>query len=110
MPSIHSLTRLCLVYEAKGGGYLKAEDRRINAVLPAVPYTKTISTRRICYRYDNTRPEHCSVTGTCSSEPLHIDHRISRDPIHTVTFTGWNDQLLIGGVSATASQIKKLRD
>jgi len=99
-------TRLCLDYEAKGGGYLKAEDRRTNTILPAVPYTKTISKRQICYRYDEISPEHCSVNLTCLSEPLHLDHRISRNPIHTVTFTGWSDPVPSGGASVTASQIE----
>jgi len=97
---------LCLDYEAKGGGYLKAKDRRNNAILPAVSYTKTVSNRQICYRFDNGRPEHCSVTGTCSLEPLQLDHRISRDTIHTVAFTGWSDPVPTSGASVTASQIE----
>jgi len=100
------LTRLCLEYEAKGGGYLIAEDRRTNAILPAVPYTKTVSNRHVCYRFDDALPEHCSVTGTCLSEPLHLDHRISRDPIHAVRFTDWSDPVPTGGTSVTASQIE----
>jgi len=99
-------TRLCLDYEAQAGGYLKAEDRRNTTILTAVPYTKTVSNRQICYRYDDAPPEHCSITGTCSSEPLHIDYRISRDPIHTVTFTGWSDPVPKGGTLMTASQIE----
>jgi len=101
-------TRLCLNYEAKGGGYLKTKDTRgdIHTVLPAVPYTKTDSSRQVCFRYDETPPEHCSVTRTCSSDPLHLDHRISRDPIHIVTFTGWSDPVPTGGTSVTASKIE----
>ena len=98
-------TRLCLDYEAKGGGYLIAKDRRNNTILPAVPYTKTVSNRRICYRFDDVPPEHCSVTGTCSTEPLYIDQRISRNSIHSVRFTGWSDPIPTGGTSMTASTI-----
>ena len=101
-------TRLCLNYEAKGGGYLKAKDTRgdIHTVLPAVPYTKTASSRQVCYRYDDAPPEHCSVSGTCSSEPLHLDHRISRVPIHIVRFTGWTDPVPTGGTPVTSSKIE----
>jgi len=77
-----------------------------HTVLSAVPYTKTVSNRRICYRYDDTPPEHCSVTGPCSSEPLHLDHRISRDPIHTVWFTGWSDPVPTRGTPVTSSKIE----
>jgi len=99
-------SRLCLDYEAKGGGYLIAEDRRNNTILPAVPYTKTVTNRQVCYRFDDAPPEHCSVTGKCSSEPLQLDHRISRDPINTVTFVDWSDPVPTGGTSKTASQIE----
>jgi len=99
-------TRLCLEYEAKGGGYLKAKDLRNNTTLPAIAYTKTVSNRRICYQFDNVPPEHCSVTGSCSSEPLHLDNRISRDRVHTVRFTGWSDPVPSGGTSLTASKIE----
>jgi len=103
---IRFVTRLCLNFEAKGGGYLKAKDLRTNTVLSAVSYTKTVSNRQLCYRFDDAPPEHCSVTGTCSSDPLHLDHIISRDPIHTVVFTGWSDPVPTGGMSVTASQIE----
>ena len=46
------------------------------------------------------------MTGACSSEPLQLDNRISRNPIHTVTFTGWSDPLPRGGTPLTASQIE----
>ena len=101
-----TIDRLCLDYEAKGGGYLIAEDRRTDAILPAVPYTKNVSNRRICYRYDDAAPEHCSASGTCLSEPLHLDHRISRDPMHIVRFTGWNDPVPNGGTLVTSSKIE----
>jgi len=95
-----------LEYKAKGGGFLKAKDSRNNTILPAVPYTKTVSSRQICYQFDNISPEHCSVTGSCSSEPLHLDHRISRVRIHTVRFTGWGDPVPLGGTSLSASKIE----
>jgi len=98
--------RLCLDYEAKGGGYLKAEVKKNNTILDAVPYTKTITNRQVCYRFDDAPPEHCSVIGNCPSEPLHIDHRISRHPIYTVVFTNWSDPVPVGGTSEMASKIE----
>ena len=97
--------RLCLEYEAKGGGYLIAEDRRTHVILPAVSYRKTVSNRLICYRNDDAAPEHCSVSGTCLLEPLHVDQRISRVPIHIVRFTGWSDPVPTGGTPVTSSKI-----
>jgi len=98
--------RLCLQYKAEGGGFLIAKDTRDNTVLPAVPYKKTVSHRQVCYRLDKVQPEYCSVTGSCSLEPLHIDQRISRDPIQTVRFAGWSDPVPAGGASVGASKIE----
>ena len=100
------ILRLCLDYTAKGGGYLKAKDRRNNQVLPAVPYTKTWSTHQICYRFDDVPSEHCFVNGSCTFEPLHVDKRISRNSVHTVTFCGWSDPVPLGGSLDTASKIE----
>jgi len=103
---IHLPTRLCLGYEVIGGGYVKAKDLRTHTILTAVPYSKTVSNRQVCYRFDNVPPVHCSVTGACSTEPMYISSRISRDPIHTVTFTGWSDPVPTGGTLLTASMIE----
>ena len=100
--------RLCLEFEAKGGGYLKAKNLRANSLLPPSPFAKTTFSRRICYRFDNVPPEHCSIGGSCLSEPLHIDQRISKAALHTVTFTGWNDPVPPGGTDITASKIESL--
>jgi len=100
------VTRLCLEFEAKGGGYLKAKDLKTNTVQTASPFSKTLNSRRVCYRFDNVPPEHCSVSGSCSSEPLHIDQRISKAALHTVTFSGWNDPVPSGGADITASKIE----
>jgi len=100
------VTRLCLEFEAKGGGYLKAKDLKTNTVLTASPFSKTLNSRRVCYRFDNVPPEHCSASGSCQSEPLHIDQRISRAALHTVAFFGWNDQVPPGGTATTASKIE----
>jgi len=79
---------------------------RTNTNLPVKPYRKMTSNRQVCYRFDDTPPEHCSIIGSCASEPLHLNQRISREPIHTVTFTGWSDPVPMGGTSVTASTIE----
>jgi len=97
---------LCLDYEAKGGGYLKVKDPRNHTILPAMPYTKTLSNRQVCYRYDDSPPEHCSVVGECTYEPLLLVRRISRDPINIVKFTGWSDPVPTEGTPVTSSKIE----
>ncbi|XP_052788838.1 uncharacterized protein LOC128223605 [Mya arenaria] len=97
---------LCLEYEAKGGGYLKAIDRRTNTALSAKPYHKTVDQRTVCYRFDSQPPEHCSKLSICSSEPLRVDKRITRSKLHHVEFDGWVDPVPSGGVSRTASSIE----
>jgi len=74
--------------------------------MQATPYRKTTANRLVCYRFDNVSAEHCSVIGTCHTEPLQIDSRISRDAIHTVTFAGWIDPMPVGGSAVTASKIE----
>ncbi|XP_052788796.1 uncharacterized protein LOC128223559 [Mya arenaria] len=97
---------LCLEYEAKGGGYLKAKDMRTQTVLSAKPYDKTVKQRTVCFRYDNQPPEHCSKISTCRSEPLQIEKRITRSNFHHIEFGGWSDPVLQGGASRTASSIE----
>ncbi|XP_052788827.1 uncharacterized protein LOC128223594 [Mya arenaria] len=97
---------LCLEYETKGGGYLKAKDTRNNIDLSAKPYAKTSEQRTVCYRYDNQPPEHCSKLSTCSSEPLKLDKRITRSNLHHVQFDGWLDPVPLGGATHTASSIE----
>jgi len=98
--------RLCVDYEAKGGGYLKAKQISTQTIKQATPYKKTTASRLVCYRFDNVPPDHCSVKGTCHTEPLQLDSRISRDAIHTVTFAGWLDPVPVGGSAMTASKIE----
>ncbi|XP_052788825.1 uncharacterized protein LOC128223590 [Mya arenaria] len=97
---------LCLEYEVKGGGYLKAKDTRTQTVQSAKPYHKTVKHRTVCYRYDSQPPEHCSQLSTCGSDPLHLSKRITRSYFHNVEFDGWLDPVPPGGASHTASSIE----
>jgi len=97
---------LCVVFEAKGGGYLKANDTRGSSSLAPTPYEKTKTNKNACYSFDNAPPEHCSKVGSCDFDPLQIDNRITRDGIQTVQFTGWIDPVPTGGLSDTASTIE----
>ena len=70
------------------------------------PYRKTSTTRTICYRYDNSKPEHCSQRGTCTSEPLQLQARVSTTPNIRVTWQGWTDPIPPGGRAEHASSIE----
>ncbi|XP_052789886.1 uncharacterized protein LOC128224179 [Mya arenaria] len=96
---------LCLQYEVKGGGYLKAKDTH-HTVYSAKPYRKNVEQRTVCYRYDSQPPEHCSKLSTCDSDPLYFDKRITRAYFHKVEFEGWVDPVPQGGVLRTASSIE----
>ncbi|XP_060552014.1 uncharacterized protein LOC132713433 isoform X3 [Ruditapes philippinarum] len=102
--------RLCIQFEAKGGGYVKRKDfRGFITIKNALPYTKTSTTETICYRYDDSSPEHCLEKRNCiggETEPLQISNRITRSPIIPVTFSGWMDPIPRGGNSLHASQIE----
>lgn len=98
---------LCLTYEVYGGGYLKSLDwTSAQAVHGAVAFQKTLTSRDICFRYDDTPPKHCSADGSCSSEPLRLEHRITRSHIHTINFKGWLDPVPDGGTPVHASGIE----
>ncbi|KAH3774605.1 hypothetical protein DPMN_175987 [Dreissena polymorpha] len=100
--------RLCLEFEAKAGGYLKSIDTRAYTHITSrpVPYTKVTKQRTVCYIYDNAPPEHCSKSGSCSSEPLTLQRRITRSALSMVQFNGWLDPVPSEGASETASSIE----
>ncbi|XP_052220285.1 uncharacterized protein LOC127837360 isoform X3 [Dreissena polymorpha] len=106
--SLQNGEALCLEFEAKAGGYLKSIDTRADTQIPSgpVPYTKVTKQRTVCYRYDNAPPEHCSKTGSCSSEPLTLQKRVTRSTVSMVQFNGWVDPVPSGGASKTASTIE----
>lgn len=90
---------------------MKRKDFRTNKVLDPLPYKKTSSEETVCYRYDDTKPQHCllSVSVPCSNaetEPIQIAKRVIRNSIIPLEFTGWIDPLPIGGSIAHASGIE----
>lgn len=105
----HCLTRLCITFEAKGGGFLKSIDTRqtTHVASAAVPYEKVTTQRQLCFRYDNSPPEHCLEHGTCNDEPIYLPNRVTRSEITQVTLTGWTDPFPAGGSSVHASSIEK---
>ena len=95
-------------YTAKGGGFLISIDTSQSSrpLSQPKPYRKTSTTRTICYRYDNTKPEHCLHKGTCTSEPLQLQTRVSTTPNIQVTWQGWTDPIPPGGQAVHASSIE----
>ncbi|XP_052789243.1 uncharacterized protein LOC128223852 [Mya arenaria] len=97
---------LCLKYQVKAGGFLRAKYIKKQTVLSAKPYQKTVTQQTLCYRYDSQPPEHCSILSRCSSEPLHLDKQITRSYLHNVEFHGWMDPVPSRGAARTASSIE----
>ncbi|XP_052788805.1 uncharacterized protein LOC128223568 [Mya arenaria] len=54
--------RLCVRFEAKGGGYVIAHDFANNRNKSPQAYDKTVVQNVICYRYDSMSPKHCTET------------------------------------------------
>ncbi|XP_053381645.1 uncharacterized protein LOC123528459 [Mercenaria mercenaria] len=101
--------RLCVQFEARGGGYVKRNDFRTQTVKTPLPYQKTSTTETVCYRYDDAKPQHCLVTRTCSlgeKEPIQISHKVTRTSIIPVSFSGWKDPIPVGGNTSHASDIE----
>ncbi|KAH3799927.1 hypothetical protein DPMN_153551 [Dreissena polymorpha] len=67
---------------------------------------KRTSSKSICYKYDTTDPSHCAEQNTCSTEPLTLSERITRNPHVHVTFTGWTDPFPSGGNQNHSSGIE----
>ena len=99
---------LCLKYIALGGGFLIPVDTSVSNLQPShpKPYRKTSTSRIICYRYDDTPPEHCLEKGTCSSHPLQLQTRVSTTPNILVTWQGWTDPIPSRGQRIHASSIE----
>lgn len=84
------ISRLCLTYEAKAGGYLTSKNLKTNEETTK-SYTKVTSNRTLCYRYDNVSPQHCSENESCNVEPLSLSGRIIRSSLVVFSFEGWLD-------------------
>ena len=95
-------------YVAKGGGHLISIDTS-KADRPRSqpkPYQKKTSTKSVCYRYDDTEPQHCQENNHCSLEPIRLETRISRTPNIKVRWHGWTDPVPAGGQPRHASSIE----
>ncbi|KAH3708883.1 hypothetical protein DPMN_068342 [Dreissena polymorpha] len=100
--------RLCFVYEAISGGYLKSKNQFTDphVIGEAIPYLKRTSSKRICYKYDDVKPIHCAEKMTCNMEPVQLAERITKDPLIKVSFYGWTDPFPSGGNQTHASGIE----
>ena len=101
---------VCLKYIAYGGGFLISMDLSYlyGPLSQPKPYRKTSTTKTICYRYDNSEPEHCLQRGVCTSEPLQLQKRVSTTPNIWVTWQpkDWTDPIPPGGQAVHASSIE----
>ena len=98
--------RLCVSYEVKGGGYLKTKHTVTHVINSPVPYQKTTTSKKICYRFDNASPIHCLYNKICNEQPIQIDKRITRSTSFQVSFSGWSDPIPTGGVTSHSSGIQ----
>lgn len=92
-------------YEAKGGGYFIAKNIKAGTST-SESFTKVSKTTKLCYRYDDEPPQHCSDKGSCFSEPLYLSSRITRSRNVNISFKSWLDPYPIGGYSSHASSIE----
>ncbi|XP_071093296.1 uncharacterized protein [Haliotis cracherodii] len=107
---MHDGEWLCIQFSATGGGFYKYQDfdRHYKGIQTYTPQT---STKHLCFRYDISKPTHCSKlrTGRCSSQPLELSTRITRTGSIHVKTSGWTDPIPTGGKSDTASGLKYIK-
>ncbi|XP_021360606.1 uncharacterized protein LOC110455039 isoform X2 [Mizuhopecten yessoensis] len=96
--------RLCLRFGVHGGGHLIAKNVQNNST-NFISYTKTSTSRDLCYWYDDATPIHCREHNVCSEEPLYSTSRILTSRDFTVTFSGWEDPSPVTGDEKFASGI-----
>ena len=97
--------------EASAGGYYKLQDNSGN-YKGTETFPETHKSKRVCFIYDETKPAHCTETGgTCSSEPLTLSTRLTRQPQVEVHVDGWTDPKPPGGEKnqKSASGIDRFR-
>jgi len=98
--------RLCVIYEAFAGGYMKTKDFD-NTISNPHTFRQTTVSNRVCLRFDNAPPEHCSSgnSKTCSDDPIQILHRVTSNPMIDISFRGWKDPVPSHGKQNQASGI-----
>ncbi|XP_069134360.1 uncharacterized protein [Argopecten irradians] len=98
--------RLCLRFIAHGGGHLISKniisDDHDESL---VPFSKTRTTKDLCYHFDDAHPVHCLETDTCVSEPLDVGSRILTNRNFQVIVNGWDDPTPVPGNLQYASGI-----
>ena len=73
-------------------------------------FPETKSNKRVCFTLDETKPAHCSETsGSCTSEPLQLSTRLTRQPKVDIHVDGWIDPIPPRGTSHSASDISTFR-
>ncbi|XP_067670393.1 uncharacterized protein [Haliotis asinina] len=99
--------RICINFSATGGGFFRYQDLNGNHKGTEI-YSHQTSTKRLCFRYDISKPVHCSklTTGRCLSQPLHLSTRITRTGLIHIQTTGWTDPVPKRGKSDAASGLK----
>ena len=92
---------ICVDFIAYAGGNLTSQDSVTDT------YKRTESNKELCFMYDENAPRHCVGSKACTTNMLHLDHRISSTPDIHVTFSSWMDPIPAGGISHHASGISQ---
>ncbi|XP_069110203.1 uncharacterized protein, partial [Argopecten irradians] len=98
--------RLCLRFISHGGGHLTSKnlisDDHDESL---VPFSKTRTTKDLCYHFDDAHPIHCLESYTCVNEPLDAESRILTCRNFQVIVNGWEDPTPVPGNLEYASGI-----
>ncbi|XP_046356144.2 uncharacterized protein LOC124135035 isoform X2 [Haliotis rufescens] len=102
--------RLCIQFSATGGGFFRYQDFDRHHI-GTQTYTPQTSSKHLCFRYDMSKPVHCSKlrTGHCSSQPLELSTRVTHTGVLNVKTSGWTDPLPHGGKADAVSGLKHIK-
>ncbi|KAK3589130.1 hypothetical protein CHS0354_017096 [Potamilus streckersoni] len=108
-PTLRNGERLCLVFTAFGGGFFKTSNLQSHSVSGKHLFRRTKSSQEKCFRFDDAKPVHCSVSSKCSNEahPLYVSQRITENESVNISFDGWEDPTPLGGHKYAASGLDK---
>ncbi|XP_062588081.1 uncharacterized protein LOC134249747 [Saccostrea cucullata] len=100
---------LCYTFLAVGKGYLQTTVLHDpNKPLPREYYNETVTTRELCFWFDNLQPLHCKVTRECNNlDVIQIPNSITKSPFVTVGIKGWKDMDNFKGKHINASGISE---
>ena len=95
--------------EASAGGFYILQDYDYFYHGTEV-FPRTTASKRVCFTLDETKPVHCSETSSpCTSEPLQLSTRLTRDPEVIARVEGWTDPITVQGTPGSASGISLYR-